>query len=113
MPRALTYGGARAMWVLALFDLPVKTRADRKRYVRFRNYLLDDGFLMLQWSVYARPCPNEENAQIHARRVEAAIPPRGEVRILSLTDMQFSRMRVFCSGGLQQTEKPPEQLTLF
>jgi CRISPR-associated protein Cas2 len=109
----MTYGGARAVWLLALFDLPVVTREQRSHASRFRERLRDDGFVMLQYSVYARPCPNEENARVHFERIRMALPPEGEVRVLTLTDMQFSRMKVFRGASVRQTEKPPVQLTLF
>ena len=101
------------MWVLAMFDLPVDTKSARRAYTRFRRKLLDDGFMMLQLSVYARPCPNDENAAIHAKRVKDALPGAGQVRILRLTDMQFSRMQVFYSAKPVGAEKPPQQLSLF
>ena len=52
----------RAMWLLAMFDLPVETKDNRRDYVRFRRVLLKDGFMMLQFSVYARYIPSEEAA---------------------------------------------------
>ena len=41
---------------MVTFDLPVGTKAQRKRATAFREFLLDDGFHMVQWSVYARAC---------------------------------------------------------
>lgn len=101
------------MWLLTFFDLPVRTREQRYEYARFRERLRDDGFVMLQYSVYARPCPNEENARVHFDRIRAMLPPEGEVRILTLTDMQFNRMKVFYCGRDRPPEKRPVQLTLF
>ncbi len=101
------------MWVMCLFDLPVQTKQQRKEYTRFRAGLRDGGFLMLQYSVYARPCPNEENARVHFARVRAILPPEGEVRLLILTDLQFSRMKVFYGRRDRPLEKQPAQLTLF
>lgn len=101
------------MWVLTMFDLPVLTAVQRKRYANFRKKLLRDGFIMLQYSVYARPCPSEENAKVHAARVKAVLPEEGEVRVIQLTDLQFSRMEIFAGKKRQPTEKTPEQLTLF
>jgi len=101
------------MWVLALFDLPVKTKDQRYQYALFRSRLRDDGFMMLQYSVYARPCPNEENARVHFERVRMALPPEGEVRLLTLTDMQFGRMKVFYGKRDRPAEKQPVRLTLF
>jgi len=101
------------MWVLAMFDLPVKTKTQRREYTRFRERLRDDGFIMVQYSVYARPCPNEENAKVHVERVRTLLPPEGEVRVLTLTDLQFHRMKVYFGRKERQPEKQPTQLTLF
>ena len=46
----------RFVWMFVFFDLPVGTKADRRWATKFRNFLKDDGFMMLQWSVYARVC---------------------------------------------------------
>src|SRR6184192_1461693 len=81
--------GYRCMWVLAMFDLPVDTKKARKAYAQFRKELLKDGFTRMQYSVYVRHCPSEENAVVHVARVERIVPPDGEVRILTLTDKQF------------------------
>ena len=87
--------GYRLMWVLAMFDLPTDTKRARKEYALFRKTLLGDGFTMMQYSVYARPCPSQENADVHVGRVERSLPPDGEVRVLVITDKQFERMMIF------------------
>lgn len=46
--------GYRFMRMLIFFDLPVQTSKDRKEYRRFRNYLITNGFLMMQESVYVK-----------------------------------------------------------
>ena len=109
----MAFGGFKTLWVFAMFDLPVDTKQARKEYTRFRKSLLTDGFIRLQYSVYARHCPSEENAQVHARRIRSALPPDGEVRVLTLTDHQFGRMQVFQGKTRQETELPPEQLSFF
>jgi CRISPR-associated protein Cas2 len=42
------------MWIIVMFDLPTDTKEARKAYHEFREELLNDGFTMLQFSVYAR-----------------------------------------------------------
>ena len=44
------------MWLFCFFDLPVKTKAERKAATQFRKLLLGDGFNMLQLSVYIQCC---------------------------------------------------------
>jgi len=105
--------GYRLMWVVAMFDLPTDTKPARKAYARFRKHLLSDGFTMLQYSVYARPCASRESAEVHVGRVKAHLPPDGEVRILPITDKQFERMQVFWGKRRKPPEAAPSQLQLF
>ena len=74
------------MWVMTMFDLPVDTKKARRAYAVFRKKLLKDGFAKMQFSVYIRHCASEENANVHMRRVELAIPDDGEVRVDVLGD---------------------------
>ena len=103
----------RIMWLYVLFDLPTNTKRERKAASGFRKLLLQDGFSMLQYSVYIRHCPSKENASVHVRRVEMGLPKKGYVSILVITDKQFSQMINFCG---KQSEPPPEkplQMELF
>ena len=50
----------KAMWLVVLFDLPADTKDARRAYTDFRNNLLDNGFTMMQYSVYSRYCNSEE-----------------------------------------------------
>ncbi|QOJ04969.1 MAG: CRISPR-associated endonuclease Cas2 [Planctomycetia bacterium] len=101
------------MWVIAMFDLPVDTKAARKAYAQFRKALLKDGFAKMQFSVYIRNCASEENANVHIQRVQGFLPDDGEVRILTITDKQFERMRVFWGKRRKPPEPAPQQLELF
>ena len=105
--------GYRCMWVLAMFDLPVDTKRARRAYAQFRGFLLKDGFAMMQFSVYVRHCASEENADVHIQRIERSLPDDGEVRVISITDKQFERMRVFWGKRRKPPEQPPKQLELF
>lgn len=101
------------MWVLTMFDLPVDTKKARRAYTDFRKKLLKDGFTRMQFSVYARHCPSEESAAVHVGRVERSVPPDGEVRIITITDKQFERMRIFWGKMRKSPERAPSQLELF
>ena len=105
--------GYRAMWIVVMFDLPVKSKEQRKRATEFRKALVADGFEMMQFSVYFRPCPSDENAVVHVRRVRALLPPEGRVRILRITDKQFGRMLSFFGRKSNPVEKMPSQLGMF
>lgn len=103
----------RPMWLMAMFDLPVEDKEDRRNYTRFRKALLKDGFMMLQLSVYARYLPSEEAADAHRKTVRAAVPPLGQVRVIAVTDHQFGKMEVFCGRKPRKPEEPQNQMLLF
>lgn len=105
--------GYRAMWLVVLFDLPVTTKACRKKATEFRRDLLRDGFVMMQFSVYARPCASEDNARAHLGRIWSMLPEIGRVRVLQLTDKQYGRMHCFEGGNRVEIEGMPKQLELF
>jgi len=114
MPRReLTLSRYQSVWLFAMFDLPVKTKAEKRRYVRFRNLLLDNGFSQLQYSVYARFCPNGEAAETYRARLKSKLPPAGHVRLLTITDRQFGKMQVFHGKKRADVEQQPDQLSLF
>ncbi|MCA9225705.1 MAG: CRISPR-associated endonuclease Cas2 [Planctomycetales bacterium] len=105
--------GYRCMWILAMFDLPTDTKRARKAYASFRKSLIEDGFTMMQYSVYARHCPSKENAEVHVERIKRNLPPDGEVRVMAITDKQFERMMIFWGKTRQRPEPTPCQLELF
>lgn len=103
----------RAVWLFALFDLPVLTKKQRKAYTQFRKALIREGFMMLQFSVYARYCPSEDAGGAYRARVRDQLPAEGQVRLLSVTDKQFGNMEVFFGKNRTPEEEPPAQMLLF
>ena len=105
--------GYRVVWIIAMFDLPTDTKKARKDYTLFRKSLLKDGFTMLQYSVYVRHCASEENADVHFTRIKNFLPPDGEVRLICVTDKQFSRMETYWGKHRKPAPPQPKQLELF
>ena len=109
----LTFGGLNSMWVIVLFDLPTTTKQDRKKDTQFRKHLMNDGFTMMQYSVYMRHSASDENAQVHIQRIKNNLPPDREVRIIKITDKQFARIKVYYGKKRKPIERPQAQLELF
>ncbi len=101
------------MWIMVLFDLPTYTSEERKIAHEFRQKLLEEGFSMFQFSIYTRPCPSRENAEVHVRRIEKILPPTGKVGTLTITDKQFSMMKIFYGRKSGPTPEGYQQLMLF
>lgn len=80
------------MRVIVFFDLPVDTAEDRRNYARFRRKLINNGFIMLQESVYCRMALNQNEAGSITSIVKRNKPPEGLVQILLVTEKQFSNM---------------------
>lgn len=105
--------GYRAMWILVMFDLPVRRKSERKAATTFRKRLIQSGFDRVQYSVYSRACPSEENAAVHCARVKNALPAKGQVRILKFTDRQYKRMECYQGKIPARVESMPAQTELF
>ncbi len=101
------------MWCLVLFDLPTGSAEERKRAGDFRKILLHEGFVMLQLSVYGQPFRDDSHCEKIARVLRSEVPPKGEVRLLYVTDSQFAKMEVFLGKTPKKPEKIPQQLLLF
>ncbi|NLM63152.1 MAG: CRISPR-associated endonuclease Cas2 [Mollicutes bacterium] len=82
------------MRLLVFFDLPVVTEKDKKNYQKFRNFLLDNSFIMIQYSVYVRICRNQDDLEKHINRIKSNLPPEGNIRLLQVTEKQYEKMEV-------------------
>lgn len=105
--------GYRLMWMLVMFDLPVVEATERKAATAFRNFLLDQGFEMAQFSVYLRHCTGPEQADTLTKRVQGELPDGGKVDILYFTDKQYERIASFVGKKRNRARKNPDQFNLF
>lgn len=80
------------MRVLVFFDLPVLTAAERREYVHFRKFLLKNGFIMVQESVYAKLALNTTAVNAIIGNVKKNKPPAGLVQLLTVTEKQYAKM---------------------
>jgi len=109
----MSFEGNRYMWLFVFFDLPVKTKEERKRANQFRRFLLQDGYMMIQLSVYARICNGRDRLEKHIRKLKENIPEKGSVRYFELTDKQYERMKIVIGKKVNNEKKQAELLLLF
>lgn len=105
--------GSEPMWCVVMFDLPVKTAKERKEATRFRKHLLDNGFSMAQFSVYVQYLPLASRISTLVKAIKHELPRGGDVRILSVTDVQWSKTIRFSNRNEESGDDPPPQLTIF
>jgi CRISPR-associated protein Cas2 len=101
------------MWMVVMFDLPVDTKPARREATKFRQYLLDLGFEMSQFSIYARFCNGKDQFDSYLRKIERGLPERGDVQVLHFTDRQYEKIVRFSGTTRQGDRKKPGQLALF
>ena len=104
----------RHMRLLVFFDLPVVTRAERRAYTMFRRFLLNDGYDMIQFSVYGRILNGNDAETKHLKRLVDNLPPAGSVRCLTVTEKQFASMKLLVGLPLfQEKNVKAQQMLLF
>jgi len=103
----------RIMWIFVLFDLPTETKTQRKEYSEFRKFLLNEGFSMMQFSVYMRHCISREFMESKLKRLETKLPRYGNVTIMEVTDKQFSMIKHFYCSAYEKPPPTPQQIGMF
>jgi len=102
------------MRLLVFFDLPVATKADRRAYTVFRRFLLNDGYDMIQFSVYGRIVNGADAEEKHLKRLAANIPAAGSIRMLTVTEKQYASMKLLISEPkIQEKKVNTNQMLLF
>ena len=86
------------MRLIVFFDLPMETYAQKKSYTDFRRFLLHDGYLMMQKSVYVKLIINEQNASAAIARLKLNKPHYGLVQLLKVTEKQYANIE-YISGS--------------
>jgi CRISPR-associated protein Cas2 len=78
--------------MIVLFDLPVETTSDRREYARFRKFLIKNGFMQMQESVYCKLALNQTVVSAILDNIRKHKPPKGLVQSLVITEKQYARM---------------------
>lgn len=82
----------RFMRVLVFFDLPTVTDKDKREYRRFRKMLIQNGFVMMQESVYTRMVLNKTVEKSVVDTLKRNKPSDGLVQAIVITEKQFAGM---------------------
>ena len=85
------------MRTIVFFDLPNIYAKDRRNYMKFRKFLINEGFIMMQESVYSKIVLNTEQAKLLIERIRKKAPKKGIIQVLTITEKQYSKIE-FISG---------------
>ena len=99
----------RFMRLIVFFDLPVVTKLQRQEATRFRNFLLKDGYYMIQYSVYVRICNGYDAVRKHENRLYEWVPKSGAIRSLIITEKQYESMKYILGKPVKKDEKKSDK----
>lgn len=90
------------MRLILFFDLPMNNKNERRVYQGFRKYLIKNGYMMMQYSVYCKIFANREAAINHAHILKTVVPKEGQIRLMLVTEKQYSRIEIITGGKSNQ-----------
>ena len=77
-------------WLVVCFDLPVVEKEQMRQANAFRKSLLEQGYFMLQNSIYVRSCVTYDKTETHIRNLKMIAPSTGSILAFYITDRQWS-----------------------
>lgn len=80
------------MRLMVFFDLPTYSSTDTKNYNIFRKFLIKEGFIMMQESIYTKILLNGTMANLLMERLKKNLPPKGIVQTLLISEKQFANI---------------------
>lgn len=101
------------MRVVVFFDLPLLTSENRREYRRFRKYLIKNGFIMMQESVYSKLALNTTVASSVMDNIRKNKPEEGLVQMIMITEKQYSRMEFVVGSSNSNVLQSDERLVVL
>ena len=103
----------RIMRTMVFFDLPNVYLDDRKNYNKFRKYLLNEGFIMMQESVYSKLVLNSNQSELLVKRLRKNAPKKGLIQILTITEQQYSKIMYITGSGQSKIIDSEDRLVIL
>lgn len=82
------------MRTIVLFDLPTLSYTDQKNYRKFHKFLINEGFIQMQESVYSKICLNLGQNGFLCERIRKNAPNNGLIQVLTITEKQYSNIEL-------------------
>lgn len=105
--------GSRFMRVLVLFDMPVSSSTERKAYTHFRKFLIRNGFVMMQESVYSKIVPNVSVAKAVMNKVRREGTGKGLIQMMMITEKQYAQIELVAGEKQEEIVESDERLVIL
>ena len=103
----------RYMRLIVFFDLPTETAKDRREYSKFRKFLISEGFIMMQESIYSKLALNNSIVISEKEKINKNKPPKGIVQLLTITEKQFSEIEYIVGNSTSNILDNTERLIIL
>ena len=87
------------MRMMVFFDLPMTSNKELMEYRKFRKFLLQNGFIMMQQSVYSKLVLNNNSTKLIRNQLLKNLPPTGLVQMIQITEKQFCDIEYLVGKG--------------
>lgn len=101
------------MRIIVFFDLPVETAKERKTYSKFRKFLINEGFIMMQKSVYTKLALNNSIVNSIKDKIYKNKPKIGIVQMLVITEKQFSSIEYITGEKMSDILDDTERMIIL
>lgn len=96
-----------------MFDLPVTKPKLLKEYTAFRKFLIKEGFIMMQESVYTKLLLNATNLELLYSKIDKNKPSSGIVQLLKVTEKQYADIVYLVGSKQNKVEESDKRLVIF
>lgn len=78
------------MRIVVFFDLPTTTNKGLVEYRQFHKFLIKNGFIMMQESVYSKLVINRNSLSLIRKKIKNNLPTNGNIQLLEITEKQYA-----------------------
>lgn len=103
----------RFVRTIVFFDLPNIYARDKKNYLKFRKHLINEGFVMMQESVYSKLILNTQQSELLVERIRKQAPKKGLIQVLTITEKQYSQIEYIIGEGKTKIINDEDRLVVL
>lgn len=100
------------MRLIVMFDLPIKTSKDKRNYRKFRRFLIKNGYVMMQYSIYSKIILNRTVLNHQKIKLKENAPKKGFVELLIVTENQYANKEVLVGHSDRSNQESTIERTI-
>ena len=101
------------MRIIVFFDLPNVYSKDKRSYLMFRKFLINEGFIMMQESVYSKIVLNSQQSSLVLERIRKNAPKKGIIQVMNITERQYSQIEFIIGNSNSKIMNSEERLIVL